>query len=177
MNGIDYKFFGRGMNTVLTEGGQYLGILSKFGPSSSVDKKYDIGLKSELGSISCKLQDTAADKKLRERFNNLAETWERETEVASSINDIILHPAHMKIIGMGPIAVPLILERMQQTSGLWFWALKYITDEDPVTEDIRGNIQEMRQAWLDWGQENEPYWYSQVSKFVPSFKEVQMSYL
>ncbi len=157
MNGMDYKLSGGGMTTVLTEGEQYLGILSEFGSSSSIDESYDIGLKSERESVSWQLQDTAADKKLREKFNNLAETWEKETEFVSSLNDIIIHPAHMQIIGMGPKAVPLILDRMQKESGLWFWALEFITGENPVTEDIRGNIQAMRQAWLNWGWENDPY--------------------
>ena len=154
MNGLDYKFFDGGMTTVLTEGEQYLGILSEFGSSSSIDESYDIGLKSEPESVSWQPQDTAADKKLREKFNNLAETWEKETEFVSSINDIIIHPAHMQIIGMGPKTVPLIFDRMQKESGLWFWALEFITGENPVTEDIRGNIQAMSQAWLDWGWEN-----------------------
>ncbi len=157
MNGLDYKFFDGGMTTVLKEGEQYLGILSEFGSSSSIDESYDIGLKSDRESVSWQLQDTAADKKLREKFNNLAETWEKETEFVSSINDIIIHPAHMQIIGMGPNTVPLILDRMQKESGLWFWALEFITGENPVTEDIRGNIQAMRQAWLDWGWENVSY--------------------
>ena len=157
MNGLDYKFFDGGMTTVLKEGEQYLGILSEFGSSSSIDESYDIGLKSDRESVSWQLQDTAADKKLREKFNNLAETWEKETEFVSSINDIIIHPAHMQIIGMGPKTVPLILDRMQKESGLWFWALEFITGENPVTEDIRGNIQAMRQAWLDWGWENVSY--------------------
>ena len=177
MNGQDFKLSNERMTAVLSKGKQY--IKPEFVSSDLTDGSYNIGLESKFGFIPWKLQDTVADtkdKELRERFNHLAETWERETEFVSSINDIILHPAHMQIIGMGPIAVPLILERMQQTSGLWFWALKYITDEDPVTEDIRGNLQKMRQAWLDWGQENEFYWYSQISEMFPSFREVQISY-
>ena len=178
MNGKDFKFPNARMTAVLPKGKQY--IKPEFLSSDLTDGSYNIGLESKFDSISWKLQDTAADKKdkeLRERFNNLAETWERETECVSSINDIIIHPAHMQIIGMGRKAVPLILERMQQKSGLWFWALKYITGEDPVTENIRGNIQAMRQAWLDWGQENEFYWYSQISQMVPTFEEVQVQYL
>lgn len=153
MNGIDYQFHGGGLTTVLTEGEQYLGI-SEFGSSSLVDESYDIGLKSELESTSWQLQDTAADKKLRERFNNLAETWEKDTVNLSSAQEIILHPAYQRIIGMGPIVIPLILKRLTKTPNFWFWALRALTDVEPVRERERGFLPAMTEAWLRWGEEN-----------------------
>ncbi len=99
-----------------------------------------------------------ADKtKLECKFEKLARQWLEETKYFSSISDIISHPAHMRIIGMGRQAIPCILRRLAQRTELWFWALSSIADEDPVTEDIRGNVQEMRRSWLDWGQENGPF--------------------
>lgn len=91
---------------------------------------------------------------LEHEFERLAYQWLEGTKYSSSIIDIISHPAHMRIIGMGPRAIPWILNRLARDNELWFWALCFITGEDPITEDIRGNVQQMRQAWLDWGQEN-----------------------
>jgi len=42
---------------------------------------------------------------------------------------------------------------MKKKSGQWFWALKSITGEDPVSPEKRGRIRDMTQAWLRWGQE------------------------
>ncbi len=97
---------------------------------------------------------TADNGELRHEFNRLARKWLEETRYVSSVSDIILHPAYMRIIGMGRQAVPWILDRLTESSELWFWALSYMTGEDPVTEDLRGNVQAMRQAWLDWGRRN-----------------------
>lgn len=99
----------------------------------------------------------ADDTKLECKFERLADQWLEETKYFSSISDIISHPAHMRIIGMGRQAIPWILRRLKQRTELWFWALSSIADEDPVTEDIRGNVQEMRRSWLDWEQRNGPF--------------------
>lgn len=98
--------------------------------------------------------DVADESELEREFERLACLWLEETKYISSINDIISHTAHMRIIGMGSQGIPWILKRLAGNSELWFWALGFITGEDIITDDIRGNVQAMRQAWLDWGQKN-----------------------
>lgn len=87
------------------------------------------------------------------RFSNLKEEWEDEIAALSSVTDIGMHPAYQQIIGMGPIVIPLILSEMVRKLGHWFWALKSITGEDPVSPEQRGRINEMTEAWLSWGRE------------------------
>jgi len=87
------------------------------------------------------------------RFFHLKDEWERDTAMLSSITDIAMHPAYQQIIGIGPIAVSLILYEMSQKPSHWFWALKSITGEDPVPLEAKGNIKEMTEAWLHWGRE------------------------
>ena len=87
------------------------------------------------------------------RFFNLKDEWEADTVVLSSITEICIHPAYQQIIGMGPMAIPLILNEMSQKQGHWFWALKAITGEDPVFPEQRGRMMEMTEAWLQWGSE------------------------
>jgi hypothetical protein len=84
-------------------------------------------------------------------FQALAAEWERETLFLSSTTDIVLHPAYQRIIGLGPAAVPLILGRMRERPGHWFWALRAITGEDPVQPEERGDLAKMARRWLDWG--------------------------
>jgi len=88
------------------------------------------------------------------RFYRLKEKWEAETAFLSSVSDIVMHPAYQQIIGMGLVSVPLILREMSIKHGQWFWALKSITNEDPVKPRYRGIVAEMSKAWLQWGKEN-----------------------
>lgn len=85
------------------------------------------------------------------RFHRLKEKWEAETAFFSSVSDIVMHPAYQQIIGMGPAAIPFILREMSVKQGQWFWALKSITNEDPVKSEHRGIVAEMSRAWLQWG--------------------------
>jgi hypothetical protein len=87
------------------------------------------------------------------RFFNLKEKWEAETALLSSVTEIAMHPSYQQIIGMGPCAIPLILWEMRKKQGLWFWALKSITGEDPVPAEHRGRVKEMTKDWLQWGEE------------------------
>jgi hypothetical protein len=64
-----------------------------------------------------------------------------------------MHPAYQQIIGMGRAAIPLILREVSIKQGQWFWALKSITNEDPVKPEHRGIVAAMSRAWLQWGKE------------------------
>ncbi len=87
------------------------------------------------------------------RFNNLKSEWEESTAFISSITDIAMHPSYQQIIGMGPSAIPLILQEMLKKPGHWFWALKSITGEDPILPEHRGRIKDMTEDWLNWAME------------------------
>jgi len=84
------------------------------------------------------------------RFYELRQKWENETAILSSINEISMHPAYQQIIGMGSDAIPFIIKELETNPNHWFWALKAITGEDPVSPPKRGNVGEMTNAWLFW---------------------------
>jgi len=87
----------------------------------------------------------------RRKFDRLARRWRRETAVLSSTVDIAMHPSYQAIIGMGELAVPLILDSLTRRFDHWFWALEAITQDNPVPRRLRGNIEAMARAWLKWG--------------------------
>src|SRR5262245_18884159 len=64
---------------------------------------------------------------LRETFEELKRAWLDATADASSTSDIVKHPAHLAIIGLGPDALPLILQDVAEGGGHWLWALRAIT--------------------------------------------------
>ncbi len=87
----------------------------------------------------------------RRRFRRLKAKWKRETSHLSSVADMAIHPAYQKIIGMGPVVVPLILGELAREPDDWFWALNAITDADPIPAKSRGNMDQMARAWIRWG--------------------------
>ncbi len=87
-----------------------------------------------------------------EKFNQLRDEWEQATAFISSVSEMVLHPAYQRIIGMGSDVLPFLFWELERSPNYWFWALKAITGEDPVSDDSAGNIEEMTQQWLNWAQ-------------------------
>lgn len=95
------------------------------------------------------------------KFQSLLTSWRTERGTMSSITEAVLCPSYQAIMGMGPIAVPLILaelESNQDDPDQWFWALKAITGADPIAEQDRGDFVAMAQAWLQWAKQSEYAW-------------------
>ena len=93
-----------------------------------------------------------------ERFRELAKAWREDTRHLSSIHEMVLHSAYQQIIGMGPAAVPLIIDELRHSPDHWFWALRAITGEDPVVASHRGDIRAMAQDWIRWYDERGFLW-------------------
>ena len=84
-------------------------------------------------------------------FDSLADQWRNETAHLSSLTKKITHPAYLRIISLGPSALPLILNRLQHEPGYWFTALRALSGQDPVMPAEQGNFRAARDAWLRWG--------------------------
>ena len=113
-----------------------------------------VQLQSQLRDLSAYHALPASNRRdsRRERFRALAQQWRNETQWLSSTTEIAMNPAYQAIIGMGAEALPMILEDLRQNSGHWYWALRAISNEDPVVPRDRGSIKKMKSAWLNWGE-------------------------
>ena len=60
---------------------------------------------------------------------------------------------YQRTIGLGSMAVPLILAELRRETDHWFWALEAITGENPVPVDAAGNVHAAAEAWLRWGRD------------------------
>ena len=96
-------------------------------------------------------EDLSTRQDLQSRFIRLAEQWRSKSYYMSNESQMAMLPPYQKIIGMGPQAVPLILEELRREPGFWFWALQMITDADPVPLEDRGKMSKMVAAWIAWG--------------------------
>lgn len=85
------------------------------------------------------------------RFDQLVRQWKQESEFMSNTAQMAMLRSYQSIIGLGPAAVPLILEELRREPDHWFWALESITLENPVPPQDAGHLDKMAQAWIDWG--------------------------
>ena len=133
--------------------------ISVLGAASSGVSASAIQISNQLGQTRVHVESSASGRRaiakadLRDRFQALASKWMIETRFMSSTTDIAMHPAYQAIIGMGSEALPLILEALQEKADQWFWALKAISQHDPVLPEHRGDVTRMREAWLQWGRQ------------------------
>lgn len=90
---------------------------------------------------------------LEKQFQIHADIWQKETGHLSKMKSRIVHPSHLRIIGLGKKVVPFILCRMKETKEDWFSALSAITGENPVTDENRGYVDRMIEDWLKWAKD------------------------
>ena len=64
-----------------------------------------------------------------------------------------MHPRYVRIIGLGPPALGVILRDLKAEQNDWFYALRYIAGTDPVTSSMAGDIDQMTKAWVKWGED------------------------
>jgi hypothetical protein len=83
-----------------------------------------------------------------ESFLALVSQWNRETELTSSLTEIIDHPAFRRIVNSGREAIPFLLRELKKKPCLLAVALREITGEDRVPRNARGKVEEMAKAWL-----------------------------
>ena len=89
-----------------------------------------------------------------QKFQSLANQWRKETRHLSLMSDIVLNTAYQQIIGMGALAIPLILKELKEQPDHWFWALRSIVGESPIPSADRGRLHKMTEAWLAWGRKH-----------------------
>ncbi len=83
----------------------------------------------------------------------LLKSWDFDTGTSSYIEEIISDQSFQGIIGLGPIAIPLILEELAAQPSFLFVALEEISGDNPVKPEHRGDMAAMTQDWLDWGKQ------------------------
>jgi hypothetical protein len=98
-------------------------------------------------------------KSVEERFFELAKQWKRETAYSSLANEKVTNQNYSTIIGMGITfkdkIIKLILQDLERYEEYWHYALKSITNENPVPKGRVNNLSIVRECWLNWGKENQ----------------------
>lgn len=90
---------------------------------------------------------------LREKIDALEASWRAHNAGKSIVN--YNHFSYYQIIGAGPFAVPLLLEKVERGSNSWFVALKAISGIQNESEQSRANPRAARDSWIEWGRAHE----------------------
>ena len=99
-----------------------------------------------------------ADPCIEQKFIRLRDEWKSQRSPVSSPTKLLMHPAYQTIIGMGADVVPLLLRELETSIDNWFWALRAITEAEPVAEADRGDGAAMARVWLQWGRDQGYQW-------------------
>ncbi|HUU41271.1 MAG TPA: hypothetical protein VMW42_10035, partial [Desulfatiglandales bacterium] len=97
-------------------------------------------------------RESSSNRQLEGIFEELAKKWKEETVNLSSIQKISMNNAYLQIIGLGPVAIRLILNELKRSPDFWFCALRALTRTNPVPPEMSGDLNAMTKVWLDWGQ-------------------------
>jgi hypothetical protein len=89
---------------------------------------------------------------IEEKIDALAEVWRKFCRGRSVIE--YNHAAYMQVIGIGIEAMPILLKKLEDGDSDWIVAMKYIAGTTTTTPEMRGDVQTIRQSWLDWGTAN-----------------------
>ena len=90
---------------------------------------------------------------IEEKFVALVNRWHDETDFLSSPSRITGNDTYLEIISMGKRIIPLILEDLKERGGDWYRALRILSGENPVPIEARGDVEQMKKLWLQWGRE------------------------
>jgi hypothetical protein len=90
-----------------------------------------------------------------DRFRKQADKWGRETEHLSSPAQMMEHPSYQAILGLArdneTEVVRLMLRDLRENRRPWFWALSYLTRENPIKPSDAGKLDKMIRSWIEWG--------------------------
>ena len=97
---------------------------------------------SESGDHSDLESGEYTAEEIQAEFIYLSSQWIQSVEGMSSTVEMAKHPAYQKIVSMGEVVIPFLLEDLRQ-----------ITQQNPVQPEQRGKIKQMAEAWLNWGKQ------------------------
>lgn len=83
---------------------------------------------------------------------NAIEAWFSDTEFMSSIDDMKRVLSFGRLVSLGQAALPKIIESLSKEPSLLGLVAGEIVGEDPITDEIRGDVRAMAGAWIGWYQ-------------------------
>ncbi len=92
------------------------------------------------------------ERQCESEFKKHEKKWKEDTCHISSPVDKYLHPSYARIIGLGWPAVTHLLHSLKKQPADWFYALRAITNVNPVPDEAAGDMKRMSDIWIAWGE-------------------------
>lgn len=92
------------------------------------------------------------------QFQEFVKEWRNQRGAVSSITEMSMLPSYQRIIAMGESVVPFLIAQLKSEGDepdQWFWALRCLTDANPVNPKDQGDFQAMARAWIEWGEKQD----------------------
>lgn len=126
--------------------------------SKILDERWEMPLLPAQEEVCVDILPIHVELSLAKRFREQAEKWSRETEHLSSPTQMMAHPSYQAILGMAlenkQEVIRLMLLDLMQNRNEWFWALSYLTQDNPIKQSDAGKMDKMVSAWVNWGREH-----------------------
>ncbi|MCB9385971.1 MAG: hypothetical protein H6509_15280 [Bryobacterales bacterium] len=88
------------------------------------------------------------------KLHEHAERWGAETKHISSPSLTMEHPSYQAVLGMAQDdkkqVIRFLLSDMQKNERPWFWALSYLTGDNPIKREDAGQLDKMIESWVRW---------------------------
>lgn len=92
---------------------------------------------------------------LQDAFKEQSDKWSCETQHLSSPTQMMMHPSYLAIMGMAKEhkddVIRLMLRDLKEHRRPWFWALSYLTTDNPIKLGDAGKLDKMIKSWIEWG--------------------------
>lgn len=86
----------------------------------------------------------------QKKFEELKRKWVDETKFLSNPQLIYGNANYRGIIELGLAVVPYLLDDLSKNDNDWLFALREITNENPVKQNHYGFFDLMKKDWIDW---------------------------
>ena len=87
-----------------------------------------------------------------ERFDYLKKRWIAETRILSNPRLKYNNENYQEIIKLDSYILPYLIDDLRENDYDWFFALREITNDDPIKKGHEGYYDLMKQDWLDWAE-------------------------
>lgn len=91
---------------------------------------------------------------LKDYFESLRNLWFEETKYSSNVFLTTNHPTHLTLVNLGEQILPFIFRDLQNNTSHWFITLTQITGVNPIEKEHIGNIENMKNDWINWAKAN-----------------------
>lgn len=108
-----------------------------------VEGRVDLKAPARVSATMATGPDLDPNAGVEKKFLALTAVWRYDVGPASSVTQMVAHPAYLQIIGLGRAVLPYLFRELARQPDHWSPALAAITGEDPVPPDAEGELHEM----------------------------------